>query len=114
MVTNTGDTIHKRIKQARLAVGLSQSALAKKLGIKPQSVQNWENGISSPKTTRFEKLANVLDVSPAWLLHGDERSNLLSHEVNQEELLLIKQFRRMDTTRRQVFTEIADTLADNS
>jgi len=50
-----------RIKKARIAAGMSQSALARTLGVKPQAIQHWERGASSPKTSRMGNLAVALN-----------------------------------------------------
>lgn len=53
----------KRIAEARLSLGLNQSELARLLGIKPQSVQQWEKGDSAPKLERLKAIADILKVS---------------------------------------------------
>ncbi|MDE9571151.1 helix-turn-helix transcriptional regulator [Xenorhabdus bovienii] len=63
-------TMHERIKQARLARQLTQAALAEKIGVTPQSVQQWES-LTEPKKTRLMALAKILEVDVNWLLFGD-------------------------------------------
>ncbi|WP_099123553.1 XRE family transcriptional regulator [Xenorhabdus sp. KK7.4] len=63
-------TMHERIKQARLAKKLTQAELAERLGISPQSVQQWESR-TEPKKSRLVALASVLDVDVNWLLFGE-------------------------------------------
>jgi transcriptional regulator with XRE-family HTH domain len=59
----------ERLVTAREAAGLSQSELARRVGIAPQSVQAIEAG--ETKHTRFlVKIADILGVSPAWLQGG--------------------------------------------
>ena len=54
----------------RLAKGLSQAALAKRLGVTFQQVQKYETGGNRITTGRLVKIAGVLDVPLAALLHG--------------------------------------------
>ncbi|MDQ6988291.1 MAG: helix-turn-helix transcriptional regulator [Mariprofundaceae bacterium] len=106
--------VGKRIQQARLAVGLNQSQLALKLNIKPQSVQNWERGRSLPKTARIEEVATVLHVTSAWLLLGDKKDTMQEHaeDLHHDEMLLVRMYRRMNSTHQAVFVEIAGALAN--
>jgi transcriptional regulator with XRE-family HTH domain len=65
------DSIHKRIKKLRELKGLSQEALAELVGIKYQSVQEWEReGGTAPSRKRQEKVAKALGVSVAELISG--------------------------------------------
>lgn len=59
-----------KISEARTAAGLTQSELARRLGIKPQSVQAWESGVSAPRARRLTQVAEVLGVSQAFLFEG--------------------------------------------
>ena len=51
------------ISQKRKELGLTQDALAEKLGITPQAVSKWENGVGLPDVTLFPAIACALDVS---------------------------------------------------
>jgi len=55
--------IGENIKAARKLKGLSQRALAEKLGIAFQNLSVWENGKGAPSARYLLKLAEVLDVS---------------------------------------------------
>ena len=62
----------KLIAEKRKLAGLTQEALAKKLGISPQAVSKWENGIGFPDVTLFPPLAEALGV-PVETLFGSEK-----------------------------------------
>lgn len=65
-------SIHSRIKDKRLALGLSMEDLAKKVDVKSwQTVQQWENGTTGPSRKRVALVADALMVSQAWLLTGE-------------------------------------------
>lgn len=55
--------IGENIKAARKLKGLSQRALAEKLGIAFQNLSVWENGKGAPSARYLLKLSEVLDVS---------------------------------------------------
>lgn len=48
--------------------GISQSELSKKTGIRASSISDYYNGRYIPKQDKVTLIANVLDVSPSWLL----------------------------------------------
>lgn len=51
------------LKQKRLNAGLSQGAVAKKLGYtSPQFVSNWERGLSEPPIATLQVLASIYDI----------------------------------------------------
>ncbi|MEI0746952.1 helix-turn-helix transcriptional regulator, partial [Pseudomonas aeruginosa] len=52
--------------------GLSQSELARNLGVTPQAVQSWESGKSSPRGKRLDELCRLLQVTVTWLVTGDD------------------------------------------
>jgi transcriptional regulator with XRE-family HTH domain len=51
------------LKHYRIAAGLTQAALAKRLGIAPSAVSGWELGKYPPGRTLFPKLAELYGVS---------------------------------------------------
>ena len=58
-----------RIKELREGAGLSQAALAKKLGgIHSNTVKNWEQGKSEPRSSDLLRLAEVFDVSVEYVM----------------------------------------------
>ena len=58
--------------EERKKAGLTQEAFAVKLGITPQAVSKWENGVGYPDVTLFPVIADVLDI-PIERLFGQER-----------------------------------------
>lgn len=64
------DTLGGRIVSARESADLTTSQLARRLGIKTQTLQGWETDRSEPRPNRLLTLAGMLNVSPTWLLTG--------------------------------------------
>lgn len=64
------DTIGGRISVAREALGLSAVQLARRLGVKTKTLQDWEADRAEPRANRLVMLAGVLNVSPTWVLVG--------------------------------------------
>ncbi|CDG21033.1 Repressor protein CI [Xenorhabdus poinarii G6] len=74
--------MHERIKQARLAKKLTQAELAERLGISPQSVQQWESS-TEPRKSRLTALASILDADVNWLLFGESISPPKKNDIEQ-------------------------------
>lgn len=60
----------ERIAYAIEHSGKTQPQIADEMGVRQQSVSQWVNGESLPRTNKLEKLAKVCGVSPAWLFAG--------------------------------------------
>lgn len=70
-MTHIGD----RIREAREARKMSQSDLARALGIRPQAVNNWESGATQPRPQKYPDLCRVLGVTRSYLL-GEQNLEL--------------------------------------
>ena len=64
-----------RIHESRKALGMTQEALAAKLGITPQSVSRWENGQSRPDVDMLPRLAAFFGIT-VDALFGYKAENL--------------------------------------
>ncbi|MGB5907056.1 MULTISPECIES: helix-turn-helix domain-containing protein [Stenotrophomonas] len=62
-----------RIRAARIGVGMSQTELAQKLAVNRATIGHWEreNGFA-PSVDHLRALSQVMQVSSAWLLHGED------------------------------------------
>jgi transcriptional regulator with XRE-family HTH domain len=67
--------IGKRIKAARRANRISQSELARQLGVSPQSVQQWESGETTPRRHRVAEIVRVLGCDEVWILTGQPQAS---------------------------------------
>ena len=78
-----------KIKFLREQIGLTQSDLAKRLGITRSSVNAWEMGISVPSTQYVVELANIFRVSTDYLL-GMKTSAAVSVEgLTKEDVEMV-------------------------
>ncbi|WP_136661099.1 helix-turn-helix domain-containing protein [Nitratireductor sp. XY-223] len=88
------DTLGGRISRARDALDLTTSQLARRLGVKTDTVHAWETDRSEPRANRVTMLAGVLGVSPTWLLNGiGEAPNL--PVVHSELRVLVTQLSKL-------------------
>jgi transcriptional regulator with XRE-family HTH domain len=66
-------TFGERLKRARMKCVMTQSELAHAAGIALVTANRLENdAIENPRPTTVRKLAQVLNLDPAWLLFGGE------------------------------------------
>lgn len=83
--------IHQRIKKAREAKGWTMQELAEKVGYAGfTAISKVENGERSINHEMLKKYADVLEVSPLWLLYGDG-DELTFHAENLYNNLLKRQ-----------------------
>jgi transcriptional regulator with XRE-family HTH domain len=82
------ETLGGRIVHAREAQKLTTSQLARRLGVKTETLQSWETDRAEPRPNRLLILAGLLSVSPTWLLTGEGASP--SHAVMRSELALVR------------------------
>ncbi|MBI2060890.1 MAG: helix-turn-helix transcriptional regulator [Nitrospirae bacterium] len=64
------------MRNRRRALGLSQEAVAERLGISYQQVQKYEKGVSSFSVERLTQLATIMDVGPGYFLGAGVSADL--------------------------------------
>lgn len=77
--------LSQKIYDCRKKAGLSQEALAEKLGVSRQAISKWETGEATPEVGKLLLLANVFGVTTDWLLSEDEAQNTFEHHEYHEE-----------------------------
>ncbi|MGX6978082.1 helix-turn-helix domain-containing protein [Vagococcus elongatus] len=65
--------IGRKLKEARLASGMTQEQVAEKIGVSRQSISNWENEKNFPDIISVIHLSDVYGVSLDILLKGDDQ-----------------------------------------
>jgi transcriptional regulator with XRE-family HTH domain len=74
-----------RIRKARTAAHLTQSELARRVGVSRAAVANWEHGDrGQPATERLLRIALATDVAYEWLATGRGRM----HSATEPEPVL--------------------------
>ena len=92
----------ERIYESRKGMGITQEALAEKLGITPQSVSRWENGQSRPDVDMLPRLAAFFGIT-VDALFGYQAENLKI--AKYKEISKQKNF-HMDFISRKIEREI--------
>lgn len=76
--------IGRRIKQARMAAGMSQAELAARMNYKAaSSVTRVENGVVDPPQSKIAAFAKALNVTPGFLL-GDPLPVTLTGDTHRQ------------------------------
>ncbi|MCL2508994.1 MAG: helix-turn-helix domain-containing protein [Oscillospiraceae bacterium] len=77
-------SLSERIRLLRERIGLTQSDLARSMGLTRSSVNAWEMGLSVPSTQYIVELAKIFNVSADYLL-GIETTATISVEGLSEK-----------------------------
>ncbi len=64
-------TFGDRLAAAREQTGMTQAALAKRLGVRLATMRSWEDDRSEPRANHLSMLAGLLNVSMRWLINGE-------------------------------------------
>ena len=76
-----------RIRERRLALGLSQQQLAGQIGVTYQQAFKYEHGANRISAGRLFAFAQAMDVSPSWFFEGMEQDETLKPPLHQRQTL---------------------------
>jgi transcriptional regulator with XRE-family HTH domain len=68
--TDATSTFGDRLGHAREAMGLTQAELARRIGVRVQTLRNWEEDRAEPRANRLQLLAGMLNAPLVWLMSG--------------------------------------------
>ena len=106
-------TFGDRLAAAREALGLTQSQLANKVGVRLKTLENWEQDRSEPRANRLQMLAGVLNVSIVWLLTGEGEGGVdpaapdAAVDAGEETLGLVAELRDIRIAQRKLIERMA-------
>ena len=105
--------IGERIKARRNEIGLTLKEVAEKLGVKDATVQRYESGsIKNMKYETIASLAEILNVSPSWLLGWDDDKPTDNNNCtkSEEEKKLLLMFRNLNEDGKDAALEYIEYL----
>lgn len=125
--------LYRKIKEKRKELGWSQEELAKKMGYTDRSsIAKIETGKVDLAVPKIEQFADVLGVTPSWLMGWDdedepsdppsiETSRLVAHNMQEavdyyigtEDGILLERIRTLDATDRQRLQGYLDAILDS-
>ena len=101
-------TVGDRIKNQRECNNMSQVELANKVGVSKQTLYKYENNIiTNIPSDKLQNIANVLDVSPSYLMGWDENlttenADMIPDLMSDNELLNgVKMLMKLNKEHRQ-------------
>ena len=63
--------MNERIKQARKALGLTQTAFGERIGVKGNTVTCWETGVRTPTDAVINSICREFGIDETWLRSGE-------------------------------------------
>ncbi len=89
-------TFGDRVAGAREGARLSQDELARRLGIRPRTLQGWEEDLSEPRANKLQMLAGITGVSLRWLMTGrGEGPQPPAAEIGEDGAALLTELRQL-------------------
>lgn len=87
-----------QLKEGRAKKGLKQSQVADMIGIKPNTLSGWENGVTEPDIDTFLELCRIYNLDYASILEEayDYKSPNIEFSLNAQEAEHIKKYRNLD------------------
>lgn len=92
----------ERLKEARNNKGLKQQEVADQLGIKANTISNWEKGRTEPDIDTFVKLCRIYQIDCAALLSDVYAFKRISNDISLVEYKYIKKYRDLDEHGREM------------
>lgn len=100
---------NNRLKEARLAAGMTGAKLGEAIGCSKQNISHWEAGRFEPNLAFLKLLCQVLDVPADWLLLGKVPEELSAGALREARFYdsLSPEGKRKWETAKMLFREAA-------
>ena len=106
--------IGDRIKQLRTKLNLTQSGLAKKIGMTYVQIGRYETKKAVPSADMLNKLAHTLHTTLDYLMNGTSEDIAEQQLVDRELLHLFKEVQDFQAEDKRVVKILIDALVKNS
>ena len=105
-------TIGDKIRLHRKALGLTQTELGEKLGVKTNAVSKWECGrVDDIPTSKIKAMAKLFDVQPSYLIDEKQPAPTNGDELSEEDKRIIELLHQLTSENRERVFEIIKALA---
>jgi len=105
-------TIGDKIRLHRKALGLTQTELGEKLGVKTNAVSKWECGrVDDIPTSKIKAMAKLFDVQPSYLIDEKQPAPTNESELNAEDKRLLMMIHNLSPEDRERIVAIIEALA---
>ena len=100
----------RKIKQLRLAKGMTLEEVARIVGVGKSTVRKWETGmIANMRRDKIDLLAKALGVTPSYLMGWEDASAPVSTDeivLTPAEKAMLDLFRRIPADKQEVVLEM--------
>ena len=94
-------TMGDRIKMLREKNGMTQEELGEILGVQKSAIRKYEKGsVENIKRTSIKKMAELFNVSPAYLMCFDEPEQESVIKLNEDQQTALDLYSQLDTIDR--------------
>lgn len=105
-------TIGDKIRLHRKALGLTQTELGEKLGVKTNAVSKWECGrVDDIPTSKIKAMAKLFDVQPSYLIDEKQPAPTNGDGLSEEDKRLLTMIHNLTPENRERIVEIIKALA---
>ncbi len=105
-------TIGDKIRLHRKALGLTQTELGEKLGVKTNAVSKWECGrVDDIPTSKIKAMAKLFDVQPSYLIDEKQPAPTNGDGLNAEDKRLLMMIHNLSPEDRERIVAIIEALA---
>lgn len=111
--------IGEKIKNARLAKGMTQQELGELLGVQKSAIAKYESGrVVNIKRSTLKKISDILGLRPAELIMELEEKPVEMAQIHVEMIMdedlteIFADFRKLDSKKRKIVKDLVRTLAE--
>ena len=97
----------ERIKQLRIANGLTQEELGKYIGVQKAAIRKYEKGeVKNMKRSSIQILSNLSKVSPSYLMCIEDESSSALNNIEYTNIPLISEYNEnLETSMQKSFVK---------
>lgn len=100
-------TLGNKIRTHRKALGLTQTELGEKLGVKVNAVSKWECGrVEDIPTSKIKALANLFGVQPSYLIDDEVEQPTVSDGLADKDIRLVEWFRSLPEEKQKAILSL--------
>ena len=113
------NSILNRLREARKCLGLTQSGMAKSIGLTPQAYSQWERGQSTLPDVRLFQICTLHGISSKWIKTGAGdmfQIKTSKGEITKEALIDIgvKMFNTLPRMYRDILLSVARRIVSDA
>lgn len=108
------DTLGQRIIELRKKKGLSQTDLAKIVGLSYAQIGRYETKGTQPPAEALKKIADALDTTVDYLVYGDTEEKAKASLKDSELLQQFKALEQLDDNDKNTIKNIIDAFVKRS